>query len=81
MLNTNQSPASPGAFSSLSRGQWMVLLASVLGWLFDGFAVKKHPAQRPAIRRFPQFPPQTDSILEGQFGIRRTSVGKEDGQS
>ena len=51
MHKTNQSPASPGAFSSLSRGQWMVLLASVLGWLFDGFEIGLFPMiARPALK-------------------------------
>lgn len=35
----------------LTRGQWMVLLAAFLGWLFDGFEIGLFPVvARPALR-------------------------------
>ncbi|MCI0423224.1 MAG: hypothetical protein L0387_14595 [Acidobacteria bacterium] len=37
--------------SSLTREQWMVLLAAFLGWLFDGFEIGLFPVvARPALQ-------------------------------
>jgi hypothetical protein len=36
---------------ALTRGQWMVLLAAFLGWLFDGFEIGLFPVvARPAMQ-------------------------------
>jgi MFS family permease len=46
-------PPGPAAapFHSLTRGQWLVLLASFLGWLFDGFEIGLFPViARPALK-------------------------------
>src|SRR5436189_2996682 len=43
-------PAS-GDSVRLSRGQWMVLFAAFLGWLFDGFEIGLFPVvARPALQ-------------------------------
>ncbi|HEX7862785.1 MAG TPA: MFS transporter [Verrucomicrobiae bacterium] len=37
----------------ITRGQWMVLLAAFLGWLFDGFEIGLFPVvARPALKSF-----------------------------
>jgi SHS family sialic acid transporter-like MFS transporter len=42
---------SHGAKDSLSRAQWMVLIAAFLGWLFDGFEMGLFPIiARPALQ-------------------------------
>jgi MFS family permease len=46
-------PSEPAAagFGALRRGQWLVLLASFLGWLFDGFEIGLFPIiARPALK-------------------------------
>src|ERR1044071_9869915 len=41
---------SPDDSVRLSRGQWMVLLAAFLGWLFDGFEIGLFPVvARPGL--------------------------------
>jgi MFS transporter, SHS family, sialic acid transporter len=50
MTVTTQKPAirEPGG---LTRGQWMVLLAAFLGWMFDGYEIGLFPVvARPALR-------------------------------
>lgn len=46
-----QNPASPaGGATSLTSGQWMVLIAAFLGWMFDGFELGLFPVvARPAL--------------------------------
>lgn len=42
--------ASPGKGPAFTSGQWMVLLAAFLGWLFDGFEIGLFPVvARPAL--------------------------------
>jgi MFS family permease len=41
------------AKTRITRGQWMVLLAAFLGWLFDGFEIGLFPVvARPALKSF-----------------------------
>lgn len=41
----------PDIHGRLSRGQWMVLLAAFLGWLFDGYEIGLFPViARPALK-------------------------------
>lgn len=48
----------------LSRGQWMVLLAAFLGWLFDGFEIGLFPVvARPAL--LSMIPGGTDAAVGG----------------
>src|SRR5437870_1075750 len=43
--------AVPIGSSSPTRGQWMVLLAAFLGWLFDGYEIGLFPViARPALK-------------------------------
>src|SRR5689334_19018102 len=42
---------SPKWWRDISRGQWLAMLAAVLGWMFDGFEMGLYPvAARPALR-------------------------------
>jgi MFS transporter, SHS family, sialic acid transporter len=50
-LNPNAPHPIPSTAPALTRGQWMVLLASFLGWLFDGFEIGLFPViARPALK-------------------------------
>ena len=43
-------PAPPRPVTATGRGKWMVLLAALLGWLFDGFEMGLFPGiSRPAL--------------------------------
>ena len=45
-------PAAVRDTASLSRGQWMTLLAAFLGWMFDGFEMGIFPiVARPALQQ------------------------------
>jgi MFS transporter, SHS family, sialic acid transporter len=47
----SRADGTPIAASGPTRGQWMVLLAAFLGWLFDGFEMGLFPViARPALR-------------------------------
>src|SRR5580765_2707208 len=51
MKTTPQAELSRVQTSGLTGGQWMVLLAAFLGWLFDGFEIGLFPVvARPALR-------------------------------
>ena len=51
MSSATATPALPEQSPKLTRGQWMVLLAAFLGWLFDGFEIGLFPViARPALR-------------------------------
>jgi MFS family permease len=42
---------SPKWWRDIHRGQWLAMLAAVLGWMFDGFEMGLYPvAARPALR-------------------------------
>lgn len=44
-------PSAPKQGTALTRGQWMVLLAAFLGWLFDGYEMGLFPViARPALK-------------------------------
>jgi MFS transporter, SHS family, sialic acid transporter len=47
----NQNPTTTGDHATLTRGQWLVLLAAFLGWMFDGVEMGLFPiAAPPALR-------------------------------
>src|ERR1051325_5610330 len=52
MQSSSTEPARAASSESvhLTRGQWMVLFAAFLGWLFDGFEIGLFPVvARPAL--------------------------------
>src|SRR5437764_5980967 len=45
------SPSAPGIAPLIGRGQWMVLTAAFLGWMFDGLEMGIFPlVARPALQ-------------------------------
>jgi SHS family sialic acid transporter-like MFS transporter len=59
-------PAAPG---QLSRGQWLVLIASFLGWLFDGYEQGLFPLMaRPALQNLLSAATGSDASIGGWMG-------------
>lgn len=60
--NPRQEPATPPLAFTLQRGQWLVLLAAFLGWLFDGFEIGLFPVvARPSLQAL--IPGATDATI------------------
>lgn len=61
------SPNADAPAPRLTRGQWMVLLAAFLGWLFDGFEIGLFPVvARPAL--LSMLPEGGDAAVAGWMG-------------
>ncbi len=59
----------PAAAVRLTRAQWLVLLASFLGWLFDGFEQGLFPLiARPALQSMLAGPGANDSLVGAWLG-------------
>ncbi len=49
--SASRTPGSPAVSSKLTGGQWLVLIAAFLGWMFDGYEQGLFPVvARPALR-------------------------------
>src|SRR5687768_9440545 len=66
-----ESPTVPSVEKTrITRGQWLVLLAAFLGWLFDGFEMGLFPqVARPALLTFAAGNANPEAFVSKWFGI------------
>lgn len=60
----------PEGKTKITSGQWLVLIAAFLGWLFDGFEMGLFPqVARPALHSFAPAGVNVEGFVGGWFGI------------